>query len=94
MTDEQKIERVALLLLTTLGDLDTTNAKQHLKATEHSGDCTKDPWTCLVCYADEHRRAAEKVIALGEKIRAEEAAQHDEFVERARDKYAMGFQPS
>lgn len=56
-------DEVAMVLLTTLGDLDDASARAHLQATEHSGDCTKDAWTCTRCYADEYREAADAVLA-------------------------------
>ena len=30
---------------------------------EHSGDCTKEPWTCLRCLREEHMKMAERLEA-------------------------------
>ncbi len=59
---EEEIRVCAKALLVAVGDVGANTANQILSATEHSGDCTKQPWTCNVCYADEHRQMARVAI--------------------------------
>ena len=61
-TFDELVEAGAMALLVTIGDLDERSARLHLAFTEHRGDCTKEPFTCLRCYADEHRGAARAVL--------------------------------
>lgn len=35
----------------------------HGLTAEHSGDCTKQPWTCMVCFRETVLREADEVIA-------------------------------
>lgn len=62
MATDEEIRVCAKALLVAVGDVGANTANQILNATEHSGDCTKQPWTCNVCYADEHRKMATVAI--------------------------------
>lgn len=59
MSENEHVERRALALLTSRwGDMDEDAARHALEQTEHRGDCTKDAFTCMVCYANEAREIA------------------------------------
>ena len=42
-------------------DLSDEGIAAIMAATEHSGDCTKDPWACAVCAQDRYREGARAV---------------------------------
>lgn len=70
-------DRIAHVLLVTLGDLGQEAATNTLKAEDHSGDCTKDAWTCLYCQAYEYREAARAVISKMRAMDREKAQSRD-----------------
>lgn len=64
MTDEL-VERLASALIDVDEDVDGHGALfiPECLSKKHSGDCTKDPWTCARCYADEYMRKAKTLLA-------------------------------
>ena len=48
-----KQEAFALAYAMVVYDLDRDSAEKALAARDHSGDCTKEPHTCVACVAEE-----------------------------------------
>lgn len=62
MTD--MVERVTRAILKAHGDLytDEKSVDMYMSQDMHSGDCTKQPWTCNKCYTDMYRKQARAAI--------------------------------
>lgn len=45
-------ERLAVPVLMAMDDLSADSARSFLASQSHSGDCTKDAWTCAMCRAN------------------------------------------
>ena len=62
MIDIVEAIALALLMLENVGDLSEGAARHALGATGHDGDCTDQCYTCMKCYADEHRAIARAAL--------------------------------
>jgi hypothetical protein len=54
--DDATIDAMAAVYLAREAAIEETNALNIIrdyKAAQHSGDCTKEPWTCMRCQVDE-----------------------------------------
>ena len=70
MTRDDLRELRARAMMKAHGDLytDEQSLDLYMNADTHSGDCTKQAWTCNRCFADVYRKQAEATM------KAEEAA--------------------
>jgi glucose-6-phosphate 1-dehydrogenase len=66
--DELRELRARELLMGNWGDgMNEEQARWHLQSTEHRGDCTNEPFTCIRCIADEARADAEATMKAEEE---------------------------
>lgn len=68
------VERVARAMMEVSNELPTPDT---LEETKHSGDCTKNSWSCQVCAANNVRHQARTAIAECFKWRPIESAPRD-----------------